>query len=191
MKNIRKETAQLFIVCAALLSVPVSSQAWAPNTNDLNTAISTGSFSVYLSNISAWLSQQGPASAGGLSEPALLALLKDPVVANTLCQRTLLQKYGVGNVEGFAKADQSNKAFLNWLLQNTKAMDLYLVGAVPVGLRQREANNYELPGGSLNIWKRIFEADPESRQGLYLRLAIATALNPPGTSGRGTGYEPL
>lgn len=187
VKTISNATALSFIVCAALLSAPARSHAWAPNNADLSLAVNAGSFSGYYSNLSAWVSQKVPASAGGVDEPAMKALLKDPVFANALCQRTLLQKYGVGNLEGFAKADQSSKTFLLWLLQNTKAMDLYLIGAVPVGIRQREANNYELPGGSLNIWKRIYDTDPESRQGLYLRLAIATALNPPGTSGRGAG----
>ena len=187
MKIVSKETASLLIVCASILSVPMNVHAWAPNSNDLSTAVSSGSFICYYSNLSAWVSQKVPASEGSVTEAALTALLKEPVFANALCQRTLLWKYGVGNVEGFARGDEKNKAFLLWLMQNTKAMDLYLVGGVPVGLRQREANNFELPARSLDIWKTIYYADPESRQGLYLKLAIATAMNPPGTGCRGSG----
>ena len=94
---------------------------------------------------------------------ALQTLLKEPVVASALGQRTLLLKYGVGNVEGFAKAGAGNQAFLLWVMQNARTLDLFLIGGVPIGLRQREDNSFGLPGGSLDIWKRIYEADPESR----------------------------
>jgi len=175
MKTRKQETARWLIAAFMFLSLSVRTQA------------GEGDFSGYFSNISTWLNQKVSADARGLSEAALKKLLQDPVFANKLCQRTLMAKYGVGNFEAFAKADPSNRTFLFWLLQNTKAMDLYLIGAVPTGLGQREANDYGLPVGSLEIWKRIYYADPESREGLYLRLAIATCLNPPGTGNRGAG----
>jgi len=174
----KTEAALLRVVCGMLLLLlPVRSQA------------AEGDFSGYFANLSARIGQKVSANARNLSEAALKKLLQDPVLLNTLCQRTLMAKYGVGNFEAFAKADPSNRTFLFWLLQNTKAMDLYLLGAAPTGLGQREANNYGLPGGSLDIWKRIYYADPESREGLYLRLAIATALRPPGTGNRGAGMQ--
>jgi len=175
MKTRKRETARWLIVAFVFLSLSVGAQA------------GEGDYTGYFANISTRIGQKVSADARGLSEAALKKLLQDPVFLNTLCQRTLLSKYGVGNFETFAKADPSNRAFLLWLLQNTKAMDLYLIGAVPTGLGQREANNYGLPVGSLDIWKRIYHADPESREGLYLRLAIATCLNPPGTGNRGAG----
>ena len=175
MNALRKGATRFLIACTALLSLSVGTQA------------GEGDYTGYFSNISTWLNQKVSAGARDLSEATLKKLLQDPVFANTLCQRTLLSKYGVGNFEAFAKADPSNRTFLLWLLQNTKAMDMYLIGAAPTGLGQREANNYGLPVGSLDIWKRIYYADPESREGLYLRLAIATCLNPPGTGNRGAG----
>ena len=172
----KTEAALLRVVCGMLLLLlPVRTQA------------AEGDFHGYFANISARIGQKVSANARNLSAVALKKLLQDPVLLNTLCQRTLMAKYDVGNFEAFAKADPSNRTFLFWLLQNTKAMDLYLLGAAPTGLGQREANNYGLPGGSLDIWKRIYYADPESREGLYLRLAIATALRPPGTGNRGAG----
>ena len=45
-----------------------------------------------------------------------------------------------------------------------------------------------LSAGALDIWHRIQQADPESRTGLPLRLAIATALRPPGTGAPGAGH---
>ena len=174
----KTEAALLRVVCGMLLLLlPVRTQA------------AEGDFHGYFANISARIGQKVSANARNLSAVALKKLLQDPVLLNTLCQRTLMAKYDVGNFEAFAKADPSNRTFLFWLLQNTKAMDLYLLGAAPTGLGQREANNYGLPGGSLDIWKRIYYADPESREGLYLRLAIATALRPPGTGNRGAGMQ--
>jgi hypothetical protein len=187
MKTLQKETAQSVIACIVLLLLPANVRAWEPNNNDLDAAINTGDFAGYFSNISTWLNQKVPADASGISEAAMTALLKDPVLANALDQRQLLSKHGVGNVGAFAKADQNNKTFLTWLLRNAPAMDLYLEGAVPLGIAAREQNSYTLNTVSLDIWKRIFFADPDSKDGLYLRLAIATALAPPGSGSPGAG----
>ena len=152
-----------------------------PNHNALDAAINAGDFSGYFTNISTWLSEKLPADSASISEAAMQSLLKDPAFANTLSQRQLLLKVGAVNVEAFAKADKENKAFLTWLLRNTQAMDLYLEAATPTGIKAREANNWVISPASLELWKKLYYADPDSRQGIYLKLAIATALNPPGT----------
>ncbi|MEI6675710.1 MAG: discoidin domain-containing protein [Verrucomicrobiota bacterium] len=195
MKKI-KTAAQRFLLGAVLFSVPANLLAWEPNAGDLKQAVNTGNFASYFDNLSKWLSQKATATPGGTSELALKTLLKDPAVVSALGQRTFLLKYGSGNVENFAKAELSNQAFLLWLMQNGQTLDQLLIGAVPIGLRQREDNSFGIPGGSLNIWKTIYDADPESRTGLYLKLAMATAMNPPGTGCRGAGQaekpeEPL
>jgi len=187
MTGLKKGTAQLLIGCIALLSVPASVHAWAPNDKDLDAAINAGDFGGYFANLSAWLSQKVPADPSSISESTLTALLKDPVLANALDQRQLMSKYGVANLDAFARADRSNKAFLTWLLRDTQIMNLYLEAAVPVGIKDRELDRYTLAKGSLDIWKRIFDADSDSKKGLYLKLAIATALRPPGTGNRGAG----
>ncbi|MEI8375334.1 MAG: GDSL-type esterase/lipase family protein [Planctomycetota bacterium] len=158
-----------------------------PNHNALDAAINAGDFSGYFTNISTWLSEKLPADSASISEAAMQSLLKDPAFANTLSQRQLLLKVGAVNVEAFAKADKENKAFLTWLLRNTQAMDLYLEAATPTGLKAREANNWAISPASLELWKKLYYADPDSRQGIYLKLAIATALNPPGTVNIGAG----
>ena len=169
----------LTLLFASLASV----HAWEPTEKDLDAAISSADFSGYFANISAWLNQKVPAS---VSEADLKALLKDPVFVNTLDQRRLLSKHGVANLRAFAKGDK-NRGFTAWLLQNTEAMNLYLEGATPTGLKEREADRYTLNTASLDIWRRIFFADPESQKGVYLKLAIATAIRPPGTGNRGAG----
>ena len=65
-----------------------------------------------------------------------------------------------------------------------------------MALAQRSADTWTIPVAALTIWSRIWQADPDSRSGLHLRLAIATALSPPGTGNQGAGQavkppEPL
>jgi hypothetical protein len=187
MKRLRNQTTRLLIAPVALLSLCANVHAWAPNNRDLDAAVNAGDFGAYSANISTWLTQKVPADSSRISEDAMKALLKDPVLANTLDQRQLLSRLGVANVGAFARVDQDNKTFLAWLLRNTQVMDLYLEGATPTGIKDRELNRYTLNTASLDIWKRIFFADPESREGMYLKLAIATALRPPGTGNRGAG----
>ena len=188
MNTMKTRAARLLIVCGLSLLLPMNVPA-ASAANpyyDLDGAIRTGDFGVYYARISTWLNQKVVAR---ISEAGLKALLKDPTYLNTLDQRQLMSKIGLDNIGKFAKADPANKVFLTWLLKNPQAMDLYLEGATPTGLAARESNSYTIPVGSLDIWKRIFTADLESRQGIYLRLAIATALRPPGTGNRGAGMQ--
>ena len=187
MKTFENQTIRFLAALVALLLLCGNVRAWEPNDKDLAAAIDSGDFAAYFSNLSTWLNGKAPADPSGISETALKDLLKDPIVANALDQRQFISKLGVANIGAFAKADPNNKKFLDWLLPNTAALDLYLEGATPTGLNAREANNFSLGTGSLEIWKTIFFADPESRKGLYLRLAIATAIAPPGTGNRGAG----
>ena len=54
-----------------LWSLPALLQAgWAPNANDLDTAIKNGDFGGYMTNTSAWLNEKAPAGAN-ISEAAL------------------------------------------------------------------------------------------------------------------------
>jgi len=171
----------------ALLVAPLTSlRAWEANSRDLDAAISSGAFTGYSANIAAWLNQKVPAN---VSDAAVKALLKEPVFANTLDQWQLISKTGAEKLGAFAKADAAHQAFLAWLLKNTQAMDLYLEAAVPLGTAAREQNKYTLPVATLEIWKSILNADPDAKEGLYLKLAIATAIRPPGTGNRGAGMS--
>jgi hypothetical protein len=183
----RRLSLLLIPVLICLMSGDVVGANWEPNANDLDTDINSGDFGGYFSKITTWLNQKSPAEANRISEAAIQALLKDPVFRNTLDQRQLLSKHGVDQLKAFAQADQSNKTFLTWLLRNTEAMDLYLEGVVPIGIAAREQNSYTLHAVTLDIWKKIFNADPDSKQGIYLKLAIATAIAPPGSGSPGAG----
>lgn len=189
MKILNIQTVRLIVACAMALLLPLGGYAWEPNAKDLDTAISSGDFGDYQAKLSAWLGEKVPAEAGKITEDALKALLKDAVFANALAQRQFIAKLGVENIGKFAKTDADSKAFLGWIMKDTAIMDLYLEGATPVSQGQRENNGWGLSTGSLETWKKIYLADPDSRQGIYLRLAMATALRPPGSGNRGAGMQ--
>jgi hypothetical protein len=151
---------------------------------DLDDAIRTGGFPEYLKGVTTWLNERVPDAPG---EDALELLLSEPLFRTTLGQGRLISKIGAAPLGVFALENPANGKFLAWLLQNTEAMDLYLEGAVPIGLAERETDTYKLRTAALEIWKRILDADPETREGLPLKLAIATALAPPGSVNIGAG----
>ncbi len=184
MKTIRITALGSLMTCSLLCVLTARVHAWDPNVKDLDGAISSGDFTQYMNDTSAWLNQKAPAN---LSESALITQLKDPTFALILAERQLIAKTGSDKLGAFAKADKTNAAFLSWLMTNTKAMDLYLEGAVPIGLAAREENSYTLSEQSLEIWNNIFTADPDAKDGLYLKLAIATAIFPPGSVNIGAG----
>jgi hypothetical protein len=190
VKSLKNETAQLLIACILLLSLPMNAYAWEPNAKDLDAAIATGDFTGYFSNISTYLNQKTPADPGKISEAAAKALLKDPVFVNTMDQRQLLSKIGVDKIGAFAKADSANPKFLAWLLKNTQVMDLFLEAVGPTAIADREANSYTVPAETLEIWRKIHNADPDSQDGIYQRLAIATAIvRPSDPAGRYEYYK--
>ncbi len=188
----------LFFVCCVVtfICAPVSLvtgvaapdqarvSAEQPDATELDAAIRSGAFGGYLTSLSDWLNRKAPAT---LDETTLRALLKDPAFLNALDQRQLIAKTGADALGAFARADPANQAFLTWLLKNTPAMDLYLEGAVPLGLAARQADKYTLDAAALEIWKKILQADPDAKGGLCLKLAIALALRPPGSVNIGAG----
>ena len=184
MKPTRNFAFSSFLIGTLLFALPAHVYAWEPNAKDLKGASSSGDFGEYLNNVSGWLNRKTPAKP---SEAALASLLVEPAFAHTLAERQLIAKTGANKLNAFTKADPSNAAFISWLLKNTQALNLYLEGAIPLSLAAREENRYTLPVESLEIWKSIFTADPESKDGIYLKLAIATAIAPPGSINIGAG----
>jgi hypothetical protein len=172
------------IVSALLGPLATSLHAWEPNDKDLDAAIQQGDFADYLTKVTPWLNQKIPANP---DEKALVDLLKDPAFRKVLDQRQLIFKTGADKLGVFAKADPGNKAFLSWLLKDTQAMDLYLEGCVPIGLATRDADKYTLNTAALEIWKKILLSDPDAKTGIYQKMAIATAILPPGSINIGAG----
>ena len=187
MKNmIGKFAVQSFLAATLWCSLPANLRAGPPTAGDLEAAIQSGDFTNYQTSATAWLNEQ---AAGRTDAAALAALLKAPAFTATLGQRQFIAKTGADKLGAFAKADPASQALLTWLLKNPQALDLYLEAVVPVGLAAREQNGYKLATGALEIWKKILAADPDAKDGLYLKLAIATAIRPPGTGNRGAGGQ--
>ena len=181
----RKLPALPSLLAAALLGpLAPALHAWQPNANDLDTAVKTGNFKDYLTNATTWLNQKTPATPDAA---AMAKLLQDPLVLLVLDQRQFITKTGADPLAAFAKADPANQTFLAYLLKNSQALDLYLEGTVPIGLAAREENKYTLPVAALDIWRKILAADPDAKDGIYQKLAIATAISPPGSVNIGAG----
>ncbi len=182
MTSIGTSTLKSLFAATLLCSMTAPLYAAAPNAKDLYAAIKSGDFTGYLTNLDTFLKPSGT-----LAETPLLAMLKDPAFLAALDQRQFIAKTGADKLAAFAKADAANPAFLSWLMNNTQALDLYLEGVVPIGLAAREDNSYALSTAPLEIWKKILAADPEAKDGLNLKLAIATAILPPGSVNIGAG----
>lgn len=176
----------LIAACVALASLSTNSHAWAPNANELTTAINSGDFTAYENNLRTWLSAKAPAT---ISLETLQPILKDATVALPLAQRQFIAKVGPNHLATFAKAAPANKTFLAWLLGNSKALHEYLLATTPLSIPVRDDNSYGLPVGGLENWKNIFTADPLSKDGVNLKIAIATSIRPPGTGSRGSGQQ--
>lgn len=159
-------------------------QAWEPNAKELDAAIGSGDFAGYLTNASAWLNARVPANP---DDKTLATVLKEPVVLTVLDQRQLIAKTGAVPLGALAKAEPANREFLGWLLKNGPAMELYLEGAVPIGLAAREADQSMLTTTALGIWRNILKSDPDAKDGMYQKMAIALALVPPGSINIGAG----
>jgi len=179
-------TLRTLVAGTLLCSLSSPAQAWTPNPKDLDAAINSGDLAGYLRNATTWLNPSGM-----LAEGPLLARLKDPAFVSTLDQRQLIAKTGADKLGGLAKAGASNAAFLRWLMTTPKALELYLEGVVPIGLAAREDNSYGLTTAPLEIWKNILASDPDAKDGLDLKLAIATAIAPPGSGSPGAGQAKI
>jgi hypothetical protein len=167
-------------------AIPVTARAWEPDPKALDAAVSTSDFAAYFTNLSAWLDQKTPASVSGNSAVDLTDLLKDPVFRSALDQRQFIAKHGANQLAEFSKVE-ANRTFLVWVLSDTGLMDLYLEAATPSRDLQRELNEYVIPIDALERWRKIHAEDPESRSGVYLKLAMATALWPPGGKSYASG----
>ena len=183
--NSSTETPTQSVIAAALLcflSFPL--HAGDSIERELDAAIKTGDFAGYLTKATTWLDEETPPEP---TKAALEALLKDSASLTVLDQRHLIAKTGADKLGTLAKANPANQAFLRWLLKNTTAMDLYLEACVPLRLAARQENSYRLDTAALLIWRKIIEADPDAKDGLYLKLAIATGIAPPGSVNIGAG----
>ena len=112
----------------------------------------------------------------------------DPAAALALSRHQLLRKVGAPALQAF-RQDGPQAAFLAWLWEDANALGLFLEGATPLGLAQREEDRWTIKVETLTLWARLWQLDASAREGLLLRLAIATALLPPGEGNHGAGQQ--
>jgi len=168
-----KFSKKLVVLCAAMLLL----------AGGVRAAWGATDFGSRLDADSAWLNKK----TAGVSQAALKGLLADPVFRGKLACRRFVDKIGADNLQKFAGASKSNADFVAWVMRDADILETYLLGATPVGLNQRKADGWKLSTKPLEIWKSIYAAEPESRKGLGLKLAMAIGFNPPGTGNRGVG----
>ena len=172
----------------AMLLLAGSVQAWVPNARDRAAAIHAGDFRAYTTQLIAWLKEQVPVDPAQITKEKIITLLNDPVFLGALAERQFIGKvWDQPDLGGFAKADVKNQAFLTWLMSNGKLLDEVMLTRTPTELAGRNDNSWSINAGVLDHWRKIWETYPESREGIYLRLAIATVLRPPGTGNVGVG----
>ncbi|MCE9545494.1 MAG: discoidin domain-containing protein [Planctomycetia bacterium] len=191
MKHSYKAALAAVLALFLLASLSPRLIAAEPSSADLDAAISSGDFNGYVTNLTTWLSQKAPADSSKITQAALAPVLQNPAVSLALAQRQFIVKVGNSKLGAFAKADPANKVFLTWLLKNPLALHEYLIAVTPLSQHARDDNSFGISTASLETWKKIFTADPQSKQGVYLRLAIATALRPPGTGSPGSGQQKI
>jgi hypothetical protein len=174
------------LLCAFVVLLPVSSMAWEPNQKDLGEAIRTADFANYSTKLRNWLTEKTPRDPESISMHSLKALLDDRFFALALAQFHFVNRVGGASLKAAAK-DSSNEEFLTWILSNTEVMVHCMEGITPAVVSKRRQANAQLPAAALSNWKTIYDADPDSTEGVCLKLAIATAIYPPGTSHHADG----
>ena len=189
VKQVKTGKSLLFLVCSmTLLSLPMTVCAWEPNAKDREAALNAGNFTAYSDQLTAWLKQKLPADPAQITKGKMKALLSDAVFVGALAERQFIGKvWDQPDLGGYVKADPKNRAFVAWVMSNGKLMDEVMLTRTPSDMFSRYDNSWSINAGVLENWKKIYYAYPESREGLYLRLAVACALRPPGTGNVGAG----
>lgn len=100
--------------------------------------------------------------------------------------KEIISRVGENNLKSFASKDKKNADFLNWLLNDETAMKEYLDGGLPSKIKQGTMDAYfygndnkVVPAkelSALEVWSKIWNKDSASREGINLKIAVATSL---------------
>ncbi len=174
-------------VCGLALFCPVAARAWEPSPEARDAAVAAGDFAGYLANLTTWLDQRVPSDPVKITGDAMEALLKDPVFTAAADHRQFIVKLGADQLAAFAKSDAAHPEFLRWVFKDSEMLEGFLQATGPTPIPDRDANGFSVSPAVMDIWFKIVKADPEAKQGIYQKLAMATAIAPPGTGARGAG----
>lgn len=183
MPHFRPFRSLVILILATLLIPGPPAVAAAP---DVRPAIEQAEFEPLERDLDAWLAGRVPAE---VDEAALRKLLADPAFALALAQRHFIAKAGLPELAAFSEGAKAHREFLGWLLTDREALEEVLLAATPVRVASREENRWRIGREVIGRWRAIDGTQPAPRKGVPLRLAIATALRPPGSGSPGSGQK--
>ncbi|MGL4760001.1 MAG: coiled-coil domain-containing protein, partial [Sarcina sp.] len=110
---------------------------------------------------------------------------------NQILAAEFITRIGAKNIEALYSKSSENANFINWVLNNSNAMQEFLSGPSPAG-HTPEGQPKASYSECLQVWSNIWNTYTNSHTGFNLKLAIATALSNGGTihafpSGRPVG----
>ncbi len=107
-------------------------------------------------------------------------------LAKIVYVKEIVSRVGEDNLKSFASKNKENAEFLNWLLNDEEAMKEYLNGGLPSKAKQGTMDAYfygndnkvipEKELSALEVWSKIWNKDSASKEGINLKIAIATSL---------------
>jgi hypothetical protein len=173
---------------AVLLALAPCSQAWEPDAKTRDAALQSGSFDAYMANLGKWVSDKVPTATPEITAKSIGALLNKPEFLNAVIERRFLMRAGGNpNLAAWGNANPKNREFLNWVMSDAALMDEAMLARTPTEEFAKLDDSWGIDSAAMENWKNIYLADPASRKGLYLRLAIACVLRPPGSANIGVG----
>jgi hypothetical protein len=175
-------SVKALLTIAALLGT-VHANAWEPNAAERNAAIQSGDFKPYFTKLSKRLI---PAVPETINKVTMGKLIRDRAFMDALIERHFIGKAWGATLTDWSKADPKNKKFLSWLMAQPALMDEVMMSLTPSAGFARTDDSWNI-GGILESWKEIYYADKASHSGLYMRLAAACCIRPPGSANRGAG----
>jgi hypothetical protein len=188
MKTGNRNVAQLLIIAAALIALPLSLFAWEPSAAARDAALRTGDFDPYVARLGAWVSAKVPSTTAGFTSRNVSALLKAPKFLNAVVERKFITRvWGKERLSAWANRSKENREFVRWIMSQPGLMDAVLLARTPTAEFARVDDSWSVSLRGIEEWKNIYYSDRDSRKGVYLKLAVACILRPPGSANRGAG----
>lgn len=195
MKTRLRKSIPVLLVAALVFMPTLGFSDWVPNDKDRNAAIESANLVPYFNQLTDCLNRQVPAEPDQITIDRMVALLRDRGFISALAERQFMTKLwapgGVENFNVFLKADPKNKAFLREIMSSSELLDALCIAQTPSAWHWRHDDSHHFTPAMLEQWKQIYCADPGSRKGLYLKLAVACVLSPPGTGTPGAGQAKM
>lgn len=183
------QSIRILTFCSLFLPLSMHARTSEPNNaRDREAAIRAGNFNNYVATLGQWISRKVSTGTEGITRQSMGALLEDPEFMSAVIERRFLTRvWGEPSLGSWVKADAGNREFLAWLMSDAALMDEVMLARTPTAEFARIDDSWSVSVAALENWKKIYQEDPASRSGLYLKLAVACVLRPPGSANIGAG----